>query len=59
MFQKQKNTTMNNENNHSTQEQSSIHNFDINMICDYFSTMERQGPGSDDMTLKALRFIKP
>jgi ubiquinone/menaquinone biosynthesis C-methylase UbiE len=58
-FKNQKNTPMNNENNHSTQEQSSIHNFDINMICDYFSTMERQGPGSDEMTLKALSFIDP
>lgn len=49
---------MNNEQNNSNPEQS-IHNFDINMICDYFSTMERQGPGSDEMTLKALSFIKP
>jgi ubiquinone/menaquinone biosynthesis C-methylase UbiE len=49
---------MNNEQNNSNPEQS-IHNFDINMICDYFSTMERQGPGSDAMTLKALSFIDP
>ncbi|MBP1672339.1 MAG: methyltransferase domain protein [Bacteroidetes bacterium] len=50
---------MNNDNNNSTLEQCSIHDFDLNMICDYFSTMERQGPGCDEMTLKALSFIKP
>jgi ubiquinone/menaquinone biosynthesis C-methylase UbiE len=49
---------MNNEQNNSNSEQS-VHDFDINMICDYFSTMERQGPGSDEMTLKALSFLKP
>ena len=35
----------------------SIHDFNFNFICDYFSTMERQGPGSPDMTIKALGFI--
>lgn len=35
----------------------SIHEFDFNLICEYFSTMERQGPGSPEMTLKALGFI--
>lgn len=38
-------------------ENKSIHDFDLNMICDFFSTMERQGPGSKDITLKALGFI--
>jgi len=41
---------MNNEN-------KSIHEFDFNLICDYFSGMERQGPGSPEVTLKALSFI--
>ncbi len=38
-------------------ENSSIHNFDFNLICDYFSTLERQGPGSPEVTIKALSFI--
>lgn len=36
---------------------SSIHDFDINLICEYFSYVERQGPGSPEVTLKALSFI--
>ena len=35
----------------------SIHDFDFTLICDYFSTLERQGPGSREVTLKALGFI--
>ncbi len=35
----------------------SIHEFDINIICDYYATIERQGPGSPDITRKALSFI--
>ncbi len=38
-------------------ENTSIHDFDINLICEYFSGMKRQGPGSPEMTLKALDFI--
>lgn len=38
-------------------ENKSIHEFDINLICEYFSSVERQGPGSPDATLKALSFI--
>ena len=41
---------MNNEN-------KTIHDFDFNLICEFFSSMERQGPGSLEMTLKALSFI--
>lgn len=41
---------MNNEN-------KTIHEFDLNIIYDYFSNTERQGPGNDDLTLKALSFI--
>lgn len=38
-------------------ENSSIHEFDFNLICEYFSAIERQGPGSPEITLKALSFI--
>jgi len=41
---------MNNEN-------KSIHEFDFNLICEYFSSMKRQGPGSTESTIKALSFI--
>jgi len=41
---------MNNEN-------KTIHEFDLNIIYDYFSSTERQGPGSPELTLKALSFI--
>jgi SAM-dependent methyltransferase len=36
---------------------TSIHDFDLELICDYFSNLERQGPGSPEVTLKALGFI--
>lgn len=35
----------------------SIHQFDFNLICEYYSNLERQGPGSPEMTIKALSFI--
>jgi len=35
----------------------SIHEFDINLICEYFASIERQGPGSAEVTTKALSFI--
>lgn len=38
-------------------ENKSIHEFDFNLICEYFSSMERQGPGSPEMTLRALSFV--
>ncbi len=34
-----------------------IHEFDFNLICEYFSYIERQGPGSPEATIKALSFI--
>ncbi len=36
---------------------ASIHEFDYPLICEYFAPMKRQGPGSPEMTLKALSFI--
>lgn len=41
---------MNNEN-------KTIHDFDFNLICEYFANLKRQGPGSSEITLKALSFI--
>jgi ubiquinone/menaquinone biosynthesis C-methylase UbiE len=38
-------------------ENKSIHEFDYQLICEYFSTLERQGPGSLEVTIKALSFI--
>jgi ubiquinone/menaquinone biosynthesis C-methylase UbiE len=35
----------------------SIHEFDFSLICEYFSSLERQGPGSPEVTVKALSFI--
>lgn len=35
----------------------SIHNFDFDLICEYFSLLDRQGPGSPEITIKALHFV--
>jgi len=35
----------------------SIHAFDFSLICEYFAGLERQGPGSPDVTAKALGFV--
>ncbi len=35
----------------------SIHEFDFSLICEYFSMLERQGPGSREATLRALSFV--
>ncbi len=40
-----------------SQEDKSIHDFNFKLICEYFSSMERQGPGSPEVTVKALSFI--
>jgi len=37
-------------------EDKSIHDFDFKLICEYFSGTERQGPGSPEVTIKALSF---
>ena len=39
------------------EEKQTIHEFDLSIIYDYFSSAERQGPGSPEITLKALSFI--
>lgn len=38
-------------------ENKSIHDFDYSIICEYFSNVERQGPGSKEATVKAVSFI--
>lgn len=40
-----------------SKEKTSIHDFDLELICEYFSTVKRQGPGSPEITIKALSFI--
>lgn len=40
-----------------TQDTRSIHDFDFSLICEYFAALDRQGPGSPEVTLKALSFI--
>jgi len=40
-----------------SKEISSIHEFDFELICEYFSAIDRQGPGSPEVTLKALGFL--
>ena len=35
----------------------SIHDFDLNLICELHVGLERQGPGSPEMTIKALSFL--
>ena len=41
----------------SNTDNTSIHEFDFSLICEYFSSTERQGPGSPEATIKALSFI--
>lgn len=40
------------------EENTSIHEFDLSLICEYFRTFERQGPGSPEMTIKAAGFVE-
>jgi Methylase involved in ubiquinone/menaquinone biosynthesis len=40
-----------------SKENKTILDFDYNLICEYFLNVERQGPGSPEVTLKALSFI--
>ncbi|CDG65110.1 MAG: hypothetical protein PWQ15_615 [Methanobacterium sp.] len=37
--------------------EQTIHEFDLDIIYDYFSNTKRQGPGSPEITLRALSFI--
>jgi len=38
-------------------ENKTIYDFDFSLIYEYFASLERQGPGSPEATLKALSFI--
>ena len=40
-----------------SEEIKSIQEFDFELICEYYSSLERQGPGSPEVTVKALSFI--
>ncbi len=48
---------MKNKQNKIQQYDKSIHEFDIALICEYFLSLKRQGPGSRESTIKALSFI--
>jgi ubiquinone/menaquinone biosynthesis C-methylase UbiE len=37
--------------------ENSIHDFSVQTIVDYFANVQRQGPGSTEMTKKALSFV--
>ena len=39
------------------EENTSIHEFDFNLIAEYYACVERQGPGSPEITTKAAGFI--
>lgn len=34
-----------------------IFEFDFNLIADFFRALDRQGPGGDEQTLRALEFL--
>ena len=36
----------------------SIHEFDLELICEYYAGLERQGPGSPEVTIRALGFVE-
>jgi len=36
----------------------SIHDFDLELICEYYAGLERQGPGSPAVTSRALAFVE-
>ncbi len=40
-----------------SEESKSIHEFDFKLICEYYSGIERQGPGSPEVTVRALSFV--
>ena len=40
-----------------SKENTSIHDFDVSLICEYYASVERQGPGSPEITCKALSFV--
>ena len=51
------NKNINGNNTVADSNESSIHDFDFALICEYFSSIKRQGPGSDDATRKALSLM--
>lgn len=41
-----------------TNENKSTHDFELNLICEYYASLDRQGPGSPEITQKALSFVE-
>lgn len=39
-------------------EYKSIHKFDVELICRYFVSLKRQGPGNPEVTIKAFSGMK-
>ena len=50
--------THNNKNTMNNEHIPTVHDFDFNLICEYFLGFERQGPGTPEITRKALGFIE-
>ncbi len=46
-----------NDQNRNSEPIPTIHDFDFDLVCEFFLSLDRQGPGSPEMTLKALGFI--
>ena len=40
-----------------SKDNKSIHEFDFDLICEYYANVESQGPGSPEVTIKALSFV--
>jgi len=52
-----KSTRSNGKEKYNMSEIQSIHDFDLELICEYYSGLERQGPGSPEITYRALSFV--
>lgn len=44
--------------NNTTSDTNTIYDFEYNLVCEYFANLERQGPGSPEVTLQALSFVE-
>lgn len=39
------------------EDNTSVHEFELSLLCEYYANFERQGPGCPEVTVKALSFI--
>ena len=39
------------------EQDKTVHDFEVDLICEYYSNFDRQGPGSAESTIKALSFV--